>query len=142
MLSIAVLFYCSALSLQGFDVCLIDNARERIAAELAPAAESNPRFFLACRNDPSHGPTPLEDDKLFTGATDLIEQSQTLSLKSGGSDLHKTTVHDQCTARQDLPLADRALYARQGRDNYAIPEGLGAAFARRQRGDAIPVYSH
>ena len=93
MLFIPVLFYCSALSLQGFDVCLVDNARERITAELAPAAERNPRFFLACRNDPRHGPTPLEDDKFLTCATDLIEQSQTLRLEKRSSDLHK----DHCT---------------------------------------------
>ncbi len=73
MLFIALLFCCNALSLQCFDVCLVDNARERITAELSPAAERNPGFFLACRNDPRHGPTPLEDDKLLTGATDLIE---------------------------------------------------------------------
>jgi hypothetical protein len=80
MLFIAGLFiagprHCSASSLQCFDVCLVDNARERIAAELAPTAERNPWFFLACRNEPGHGPTPLQDDKFLAGATDLIEQS-------------------------------------------------------------------
>ena len=128
--------------MQCFDVCLVDSARERIAAELAPPAERNPWFLLACRNEPGHGPTPLQDDKFLAGATDLIEQSQTLRLEKRCCYLHKTTVHDQCTGCQDLPLAERALYAGQGRDNYAIPEGLGAAFARRQRGHGIPVYSH
>ena len=108
MLFIAVIFYCSALSLQCFDVCLSDNARERITAELTPAAERNPWFLLACRNDPRHGSTPLEDDKFLAGATDLIEQSQTLRLEKRCCYLHKTTVHDQCTGCQDLPLADPA----------------------------------
>ena len=93
MLFIAVLLYSIASSLQRFDVCLVDNARKRIAAELTPAAERNPRFFLACGNDPRHGPTPLEDDKFLTGATDLIEQSQTLGLEKRGGDLHE----DHCT---------------------------------------------
>jgi len=130
----------NALSLQGIDVCLVDNARKRISPELSPAAESDPRFFIACGNDPRHGPTPLEDDEFLASATDLIEQSQTLSLESGGGDLHRTTVHDQCTDCQDFRpthyASQRRLKTQKHRDTP--PD---TPFWPRQRGHGFPVYS-
>jgi len=120
---IPMLCYCSALLLQCFNVCLDDNARERITAELAPAAERDPRFFLACRNDPRHGPTPFQDDKFLSGATDLIEQSQTLRLEKRCCYLHKSSLQTVKTFRWLTGLSTQGDYE-SGFQTFSKPRPL------------------